>query len=889
MVAFLFSDIEGSTVRWERHPGAMSQAVRRHDELIASIVAARGGNVFKTLGDGFCIAFDDAAAAVAAALDAQRALLQENWSDVDGLRVRMALHAGESEQRGSDHFGPSVNRVARLLAAGHGGQILVSGPLADALHSALPDSVSLRALGTFRLKDLQSPERIYQLVADDLPQVFPALRTLDAVPNNLPAQSTPLIGRSADVKAIVHGLKSSRLITVAGPGGVGKTRVALQAAADSVDRNEDGVWFVNLAPLNEPEFVASAMLAALDAGPAERGAEVSRLIDRLSSREALVLLDNCEQVVDEAAALITRILAACPRVSFIATSRELLHVSGEQVCRLGPLDTQDAVELFCERALAVAPHFEAAPRMQAIMEICERLDGIPLAIELAAARVRALNADEIAGRLNERFRLLSGGSRSALPRQQTLRALIDWSYDLLTGDEQRLLRHLGAFRGSFSLEGAAALYAPGEPSDEYEVLDVLTSLVDKSLISALAGRTTRYRMLESIREYALAKNVEAQAEAIVARRHAEYYAALAAQAYAEFDSRMPPDWLERFAPEVDNFRAALHWSLEDKGDRRTGAQLAADCGPVFLRLERMGEGLHWCEVAGGTADLAPETAGRLQYVASMLYNNLGSYPPALACAERAVSFYRASTDERGLVRALSQAAQQYARAHRFREAEVPAAEAIERARHLGEPRVLSSVLRRCAFSIPPADMERARPLFAEALETARRANESEEACLVLNWWADREASAGCFERALILGREGLECATGSSRMYFLLNIAGYAFAAGREDEAEPFAREALQLAGQAQHPLACAIAIAYTAPFHARHDPYRAAELFGYAAARIHEQAWGEEADRLALRNAAAIIESALGQGEFRTLCERGASLDLDHALASLSLTSAGR
>lgn len=889
MVAFLFSDIEGSTVRWERHPGAMSAAVRRHDDLLTSVVAARGGNVFKTLGDGFCIAFGDVSAAIGAALDAQRALQQENWSDVDGLRVRMALHLGESEQRGSDHFGPSVNRIARLLAAGHGGQILISGALADTLHSALPDGASLRPLGTFRLKDLQAPERIYQLLADDLPQSFPALRTLDAVPNNLPAQNTPLIGRAADVKAIVHALKSSRSVTIAGPGGVGKTRVALQAAADSIDRNEDGVWFVNLAPLNDPEFVASAMLAALDAGSAERGAELPRLIDRLRAREALVLLDNCEQVVGEVAALVTQILAACPRMSFIATSRELLHVSGEHVYRLGPLDTQDAVELFCERAQAVAPHFEPAHGMHAITEICERLDGIPLAIELAAARVRALSVDEIAGRLNERFRLLSSGLRSALPRQQTLRALIDWSYDLLTPAEQRLFRHLGAFRGSFSLQGAAALYLGGQNADDYEVLDVLTSLVDKSLISAMSGRATRFRMLESIREYALTKNVEAQAEAIVVRRHAEYYAGLASQAYAQFDSRMPPDWLERFAPDVDNFRAALHWTLEENGDLQAGAQLAADCAPIFLRLERLGEGLHWCEAASNARDLETATAGRLQYVASMLYNNLGSYPPALACAERAVLLYRGSDDERGLVRALSQTAQQYARAHRFEEAEGPAAEAIERARHLGEPRVLSSVLRRCAFSIPPDDIERARPLFAEALETARRAGESEEACLVLNWWSDREASAGCFERALALGREGLECANGSSRMYFALNIAGYAFAAGRPDEAEPFARQALRLASDAQHPLACAIAIAYTAPFHARHDPGRAAELFGYAAARIREHAWGEEADRLAMRNASAVIEASLDGADFQTFCERGASLELEAALESLSLISARR
>jgi len=354
-----------------------------------------------------------------------------------------------------------------------------------------------------------------------------------------------------------------------------------------------------------------------------------------------------------------------------------------------------------------------------VRRICKHLDGIPLAVELAAARVRALSVDEIEAHLHERFRLLTGGARTALPRQQTLAATIEWSYDLLTPEEQSLFCRLASFRGSFSLAAAAAVCAQGGECDEFHVLDVLTSLVDKSLVNVTVALETRYRILESVREFALKKAVEQNAAAIAAHHHAVFFASLAARAYHEFDTRLPEGWLDRLVPDIDNFRAALVWTLEGPGDRVTGAQLAADCGPVFLRMELLREGLRWCEAARHVSAAAPGTAGRTEYVASMMYNNLGESRNALACAETAVTLYRQSADERGTIRALSQVAQLYARLKRYDDAEIPAGEAIRRARSLGEPRVLTGVLRRCAYALASNQIETARRYYAEGLEIAR--------------------------------------------------------------------------------------------------------------------------------------------------------------------------
>ncbi len=725
-------------------------------------------------------------------------------------------------------------------------------------------------------------------LAAALVSLDPLLRAQNRkIASNIRADLPAVIGRERELGEIAQALEQSRLVTVTGAGGVGKTVLAMQCAAQAIDAYEHGVWFVDLAPITDGALVPAALLAALDAGSAADGREVARLLDHLRPRDALVVIDNCEQVVAPVATVVAEILAACPRVRILATSRELLHLEGETVYRLGSLDRAAAIELFTQRAAAASPRFIATQSADAVKSICERLDDIPLAIELAAARVRALSVEEILEHLHERFRLLTGGSRAALPRQQTLAALIEWSYGLLSDEEQSLFRRLAVFRGTFTLAAASAVCANGGDCDEYHVLDVLTSLADKSLLNVALARTTRYRLLETIREFAAQKAAECTETVHAANQHAQYFAGTGATAYEEFDSHLPEGWLERLSPDIDNFRSALDWLLDGGGDRRAGAQLAADCGPIFLRMDLLAEGLRWCEAARGIADLPPATAGRIEYVASMMHNNLGENQPALAAAERAVTFYRRSADERGLIRALSQVAQLYAREHRYGEAFAPAEDAMQRARLLREPRVLIAVLRRCAFSLPPAQLERARTLFAEALDAARAAHEPEEECMVLEWWANREAGAGDFERAMALASQGLKCAGGNAQMSLEIQLACWALALGRMDEAAPHAGRALALALQTHIPLARATAIAYYAPLEATRDARRAALLFGYATNRLEQIEWKmQDDDQLALKYAAQAIEHRLGHGEYGDLLKHGAAWSEDQALEALATSA---
>ncbi len=707
-------------------------------------------------------------------------------------------------------------------------------------------------------------------------------------PNNIPADLPHVIGRERELAEIKAALAQSRLVTVTGPGGVGKTIVALRCAADALGRREHGAWFVSLAPIADGKLIAPTLLGVLDAGTSDDGDALEKVFGHLRTRDALIVLDNCEQVVAEAASVVKRILASCPRVAVLATSRELLRVEGEQVYQLGALRADAAFALFAERAAAVSAAFDTQASADAVRRICERLDYMPLAIELASARVRTLSASEILERLHERFRLLAGGTRTATPRQQTLEAPIQWSYDLLPQDEQLLFRRLGVFRGSFTLAAATALCAEPSGCDEFAVLDRLTSLADKSLINVRLGSTTRYRLLETIREFATRKAAEAGEHAANADAHAAHFGAVAAQAYHEFDTRMPPGWLGRLTPDIDNFRAALEWTLEGGGDNRIGAALAANAAPIFLRMGLLAEGLHWCEMGAMVDGVEPEIAGRILYGASMMHNNALAYRNALDDARRAVVSYRRSSDERGLVRALSQVAHQSARSGGFEEAKAAAQEAIGRARELGQPRLLIAVLRRCAISLPPADIERARALFAEALAAARSAQETEEACYVLQWWGVSEAAAGCYERAMELAAQALQTADADMQLYLESDAAGYALAFGALGKAAGHARRALVLAARASHPALLALAMSYCAPVHAESQPAEGARIFGYAQARLRALAFdGDASEHAALHNAHESIRGALDGVAMEPLMAEGAELSQERVLEMLFASSA--
>jgi len=708
-----------------------------------------------------------------------------------------------------------------------------------------------------------------------------------AVPNNLPVNLLPLLGRERELREVCASLRESPLVTLTGPAGVGKTRLALQCAVNLMHEHADGAWFINLAAITDGKLVPATILAELGAGPAEEGRETSALLEHLRERDVLVVIDNCEQVVSEVARVVTQVCAACERVALLTTSRELLHVAAEKVYRLGPLRAEDAAELFARRACTVSPEFEPEKHAAAVHTLCERLDGLPLAIELAAARVRILNVDDILLHLDERFRLLAGTARAGDPRQRTLAAALEWSYDLLSTEEQSLFRRLSVFRGSFSLAAAAAVCAGDGNCDEFHVLDVLTSLTDKSLLIANVSMDTRYRLLESIREFASAKAAQQHATQIAQQQHAAYFAAAAAQAYHEFDSQLPGGWMARLAPDIDNFRAALSWTLGN-ANSAAGAQLAADCGPLFLRMGLLAEGLAWCDLARQVRNLSAATAGRIEYVASMLHNNLAQNAQALRCAQRAVDFYRQSPDQRGAIRALSQLAQLYARAKDFDAARTPAMEAIGRAREAGESRLLIGVLRRCAFSLPQTECEQARAYYAEALRLAQSAREADEECRVLEWWAYREADWGNLERAIELAGDGLRCADRDAQLFLENQLTTWLLALGRVEECRPHAERALALALELQHDQLVALGMAYWAPFDATGDPARAAMLFGYAKARLAHLRWTPEPDDdRALQYASKLLQQRLTGENSSQLLERGAGWThadaAAHARASLT------
>ena len=610
-VTFLFTDIESSTQLWEHHPDAMKFAQDRHESILRQAFATHGGYAYKMIGDAFQVAFETAPDALAAALDAQRALHVEPWHETGPLRVRMALHTGVTEERGDDYVGPALNRVARLLGAGYGGQVLLTRPVYDLVRDDLPLDVDLRDLGEHRLKDLVRPEHIYQLTAPGLPSDFPPLKTLDSFPHNLPLQVTSFIGREKEMAEVKRLLWDARLVTLTGPGGTGKTRLSLQIAADFLELYPDGAWFVELAPLADPALLPQTVANVMGIRESSGHPVMSLLTDHLRTKELLLILDNCEHLVEVCAQFVDTLLKACPHILILASSREALGIAGETSFRVPSLSTPDArhlppfetltqyeaVRLFSERAEMAMPGFtvtkENAP---AIAQICYRLDGIPLAIELAAARVPVLRVEQIGSRLDNRFRLLTGGSRTALPRHQTLRALIDWSYDLLPASERSLLGRLSVFAGAWTLEAAEAICI-GEGIEPDEILDLLIQLVNKSLVNSDRAQNAeaRYRLLETIRQYARDKLLEAGGGERIRDQHLEFFLKRAEQAEPGLRGPDQVALLDMLEDELDNMRAALEWSLER--NLEMGLRLASALMWLWHLRGHASEGIDWLDRA----------------------------------------------------------------------------------------------------------------------------------------------------------------------------------------------------------------------------------------------------------------------------------------------------
>jgi predicted ATPase/class 3 adenylate cyclase len=586
VTTFLFSDIEGSTRLWESETERMRGALSRHDALARTTVDAHRGAIFKMTGDGFNAAFGDPADALDAAITLQRAIADPAATEGIGLRVRCGLHVGIVEHRDNDYFGRAVNRAARIMAAAHGGQVLVSQAIATLIGERLPADVALRDLGAVRLRDLGNPEHVFQVTHPQLRSDFPPLRALESTPNNLPQQVTSFIGRERELEEVAELLRKTRLLTLAGAGGLGKTRLSLQLAADLMDDYPDGVWFVELAPLTDagrvPQAVASVLGVKEDAGKPV----IEAVLKHIRDRKLLLILDNCEHLAHACAEVAVRLLHAGPNVKVLASSREHLHVTGEALFQvpslavpapdekitLTALTQYEAVHFFIDRAVAKLPSFRLTEQnATAVSDICRRLDGIPLALELAAARVRAMSVEKIAERLSDRFRLLTGGDRTALPRQQTLRASIDWSYDLLPEPERALLRRLAVFAGGWTLE-AAETVASKNGVEESDVLDLLSRLVEKSLVE-LEAEGERYRLLETVRQYAQEKLSESGDEAEARTRHLAYYLSFAEKARTELVGRDQAAWLARLDFERENLLTAHAWCDRAEGGGELGLRL----------------------------------------------------------------------------------------------------------------------------------------------------------------------------------------------------------------------------------------------------------------------------------------------------------------------------
>ena len=660
-VTFLFSDVEGSTQLLEQHGAAMGVALATHHTLFERIVKRHGGAIFETVGDAVYAAFSSAAAATEAAVDAHRALAAEDWGAVGRVAVRMAIHTGAVERRGDHYFGPPLFRVARLQALGYGEQTLLSGVAARLATDALPTGASLRDLGTHRLKDLGEPERVYQLVHPELRAEFPPLKSLNARPHNLPRQLSSFVGREAELVELGQLLDTHRVVTLLGPGGIGKTRLALQAAADALDSNSDGVFFVDLAPVRDPELSPGAIASSLGLREQPGQSISATVVEHLAPKRVLLVLDNLEQLLPAVAASVVELLAAGPDVRVLSTSRAPLRIRGEREYELTPLaigapdrlddEIPPAIALFVERARAVKAALDIdAKTGPLIAAICERLDGLPLAIELGAARLRLFSLTQLYERLTERLPVLTGGARDLPERQRTLRAAIAWSEGLLSPSERTLFAQLGVFVGSFALEAAETVAGPDPAGD---VLDNLTSLLEQSLLRRVEdlGGEPGYTMLQTIREYA-AEQLETSGESDLTRdRHALYFALLAESAMERYAGPEHGRALDQIADHIAEFRAALTWAF-GRPDPHLGVRIAVALGRYWDERDTS-EGVHWLDHAASL--LTTEPAGRRQLIRRLgwIHMRRGDSDAAIRDFRELLELGRASGDLDAVGSALS--------------------------------------------------------------------------------------------------------------------------------------------------------------------------------------------------------------------------------------------
>jgi predicted ATPase/class 3 adenylate cyclase len=829
-VTFLFTDIEGSTRLWQQHPRAMKDALARHHAILQHAIDSSGGYVFQIVGDAFCAAFPTATSGVAAATAAQRALAGEAWKESCPIRVRMAIHTGAAEVHPGEHrsgeyvSGLTLSHASRLLSVAHGGQILVSSATREMLRDGMSERVEFRDLGRHRLRDIADAAHIFQVTLADLPGNFPPLRSLDTVPNNLPRQLTSFIGRRSEMAEVKRLLSETRLLTLAGPGGGGKTRLSLEVAGDVLPAYPDGAWLVELAPVAAPALAPQVLATTLGVRE-EPGREILHtLSDYLASRRALLVLDNCEHLLDACARLADGLLRSCPDITVLASSREPLAVAGEVTFRVPSLSAPDpvrslaldrlagydAVRLFVDRAAAARPGFALTDtNAAAVAQICQRLDGIPLAIELAAARMRTLSVQQIAARLDERFRLLTGGSRTALPRHQTLRGLIDWSHELLGEAERAVFRRLSVFVGGWSLEASERVVA-GDGVAPSEVVDLLGRLIDKSLLLMEEhDGEVRYDVLETIRQYASEKLAETGEGETVRARHSDIMVDLAERTELGLQGPEQAAALTQLETDHDNLRAALRCSI-DGGDAETALRLASALWPFWDTRGYVREGREWLdqalELARAQSPAAVTWVGRRALAraldgAAFLRGRWSDFSAMVTLQTEALAVWRELGDKRGIAEALNNLG--------------------DRTRQLGNR------------SGARALVEESLGLFQEVSDARGIAHALNNLGEILVEDGEHTRARALFEQSVPIF-EAIE--DGRGLAHALDNLAGILTAQGDPIAAEPLYTRSLELAKALGDWHASATALRGLGDVaHRRHDRVRARRLYEDCIARFRE------------------------------------------------------
>jgi predicted ATPase/class 3 adenylate cyclase len=654
-VTFLFTDIEGSTHLWEKYPESMPVVLAKHDSILKEAIESNHGYMIKTTGDGAHAVFEKAIEAVNATLAAQYALQTSKVSENSELllRVRMGLHTGEAELREGDYYGQTLNRTARIMSLAYGGQILLSGITAEVVRDHLPADTFLLDLGEHRLRGLIRPERIFQLNAQSLPKDFPPLKSFDTFPNNLPIQLTSFIGREKEITEIKSLLHSARLITLTGSGGTGKTRLSQEVSAQELTNFQHGVWLIELASLSDPSQIIPTMAQVFGLQELPFNSLMNLVIDYLRDKKLLLILDNCEHLIEACARLAHELLHQCAGLKILASSREALGIAGEVSYHVPSLANSESTKLFVDRARAANPNFKLTDgNASSVAQICSRLDGIPLAIELAAARVKLLSPEQIAARLDDRFRLLVGGSRTALPRQQTLRALIDWSYDLLSEGEKRLLQFASVFVAGWTLAALEAI------ADDPNTIEHLEQLVNKSLVVTEERETEmRYFTLETIRQYAREKLFDAKQAPAARDRHFMYFNQLSESMWETFRSPNVLPMLDKVDDEVENFRTALEWGLENHAEENV--RLAANFCAASTMLSIPAEGVTIVTTAVERARALPPVEGeanihrqkliaRALFVQGMVGLGVGNIPLVMQVLKEAIAISRLTGDKQVL-------------------------------------------------------------------------------------------------------------------------------------------------------------------------------------------------------------------------------------------------